>query len=72
MLRVFELQDGDSAAFVVAAVDGGIAARGTVKREGGRYQAQVSEGALRDWALEVDGQRSPVVAEGASLSWTVG
>ncbi len=71
MLRVFELADGASAGFVVASVDGGIAARGTVRREGQGYSAHVSEGALRDWALEVDGRRSPVQAEGTSLNWKV-
>ncbi|MCE4556973.1 alpha-xylosidase [Pelomonas cellulosilytica] len=72
VLRIFELADGANASFVVAAVGGGIAARGTVKREGSRFTAQVGEGALRDWALEVDGQRSPVLAEGASLTWQRG
>ncbi|KQV47421.1 hypothetical protein ASC95_24995 [Pelomonas sp. Root1217] len=70
VLRVFELEDGKSAAFTVVGSDGNVAARGMVSRQGGRYTAQVSEGALRDWALEVDGQRSPVQTEGASLSWT--
>ncbi|KQV94776.1 hypothetical protein [Pelomonas sp. Root1237] len=70
VLRVFELDDGASAAFTVVGADGSIAARGTVSRKGGQYTAQVTEGALRDWALEVDGRRSAVQAEGASLSWT--
>jgi alpha-D-xyloside xylohydrolase len=69
VLRVFELAEGATAQFEVASVSGGIAARGTVKREGANYVATVAEGALYDWALEIDGQRSPVLAEGASLRW---
>ncbi|KQV45733.1 hypothetical protein ASC95_27320, partial [Pelomonas sp. Root1217] len=69
VLRVFELQDGKSAAFTVVSSDGSVAARGAVSRQGSRYTAQVSEGALRDWALEVDGRRSPVQAEGRTLTW---
>ena len=69
VLRVFELADGASASFVVPKADGSIAARGTVRREGGAYTATVAEGALRDWCLEVDGQRSAVQAEGATLAW---
>ena len=68
-LRVFALADGATATFAVASLQGGIAARGTVRREGRRYVASVSEGALRDWSLEVDGVRSGVQATGASLSW---
>jgi alpha-D-xyloside xylohydrolase len=71
-LRVFELADGASAPFTVAAMDGSVAARGEVSREGSRYTATVAEGALRDWCLEVDGRRSPVQAEGGSLSWEAG
>ncbi|MGQ3054476.1 MAG: alpha-xylosidase [Roseateles sp.] len=69
VLRVFELAEGATARFEVASVSGGIASRGTVKREGASYVATVTEGALHDWALEIDGQRSPVLAEGASLRW---
>jgi alpha-D-xyloside xylohydrolase len=69
VLRVFELAEGQSAAFTVVAADGTLAARGTVRREAGGYTAQVSEGALRDWCLEVDGRRSAVLAEGRELRW---
>jgi len=69
-LRVFELADGTSAPFTVVALDGSVAARGQVSRQGGRYTANVTEGALRDWCLEVDGQRSPVQAHAAELSWS--
>ncbi|HEX6706194.1 MAG TPA: alpha-xylosidase [Albitalea sp.] len=61
-LRVFGLDDGASAPFAVASSDGRIAARGTVQRDAQRYTATISEGGLRDWCLEVDGQRSPVQA----------
>lgn len=70
VLRVFELDDGASAAFTVVAADGSVAARGRVAREGGHYVACVTEGALYDWSLEVDGRRSPVLAEGADLRWS--
>jgi alpha-D-xyloside xylohydrolase len=70
VLRVFELADGASAGFTVVAMDGTIAARGTVRREGGSYTARVSEGALRDWCIEVDGRRSAVLAEGHGLRWS--
>lgn len=69
VLRVFELADGASAGFTVVGLDGAVAARGTVSRRGAQYTAQLDEGALHDWALEVDGQRSPAVAEGATLTW---
>lgn len=68
-LRVFGLADGASASFTVASAAGGIAARGTVTRDGALYRAQVNDGALQDWCLEVDGQRSTVQAGGVSLSW---
>ena len=68
-LRLFELADGASAGFVVAAVDGRIAARGSVSRQGRRYSARVEEGALHDWCLEHEGRRSAVQAEGGSLVW---
>jgi alpha-D-xyloside xylohydrolase len=71
-LRVFELADGASAPFTVAAADGSIAARGTVARHGARYTAKVDEGALRNWCLEVDGRRSAPQAEGATLSFSAG
>ncbi len=70
VLRVFELADGASAAFTVVGVDGAVAARGTVNRRGAAYTAEVAEGALHDWAIEVDGRRSPVLARGARLNWT--
>jgi alpha-D-xyloside xylohydrolase len=70
-LRVFELADGASAPFAVASPDGRIAAHGHVRREGATYTATVTEGALRDWCLEVDGRRSPVQASAASYHWTV-
>ncbi|MEO6276315.1 TIM-barrel domain-containing protein, partial [Roseateles sp.] len=69
VLRVFELDDGQSAGFTVVGLDGSVAARGTVGRKGGQYTAQVTEGALRNWGLDVDGKRSPLLAKGASLSW---
>lgn len=68
-LRVFELADGAGAAFVVPTPAGGIAARGTVERNGNSYTATVIEGALQDWSLQVEGQRSPVQAQGARLEW---
>lgn len=70
-LRVFELADGSSAEFMVASLQGTVAARGTVSRQGTRYTATVSEGALQDWCLEVDGQRSPLQAAGASIAFEV-
>jgi alpha-D-xyloside xylohydrolase len=69
-LRVFELADGATASFVVPTRDGGIAARGTVQREGNAYTARVAEGALRDWSLHISGHRSPVLAQGDTLDWT--
>jgi alpha-D-xyloside xylohydrolase len=71
-LRVFALDDGASAPFAVAAPDGRIAARGTVRREGGSYTAQVEQGALHAWCLEVDGQRSPVQPSAATLTFLPG
>ena len=68
-LRVFALADGASASFAVAAADGSIAARGTVKREGRRYTAQISSGALQNWSIAVAGEQSPVLASGATLVW---
>ena len=69
-LRVFALADGASASFTVPSVQGDIAARGTVVREGAHYTATVTEGALRSWCLDVDGRRSPVLAEGGRLRWS--
>ena len=69
-LRVFGLDDGATAPFAVAGLDGRIAARGTVTRQGQRYVARVAEGALRDWRLDVDGRTSAIVAEGAELAWS--
>ncbi len=68
-LRVFALADGAAASFAVASLQGAIAARGTVRRTGGRYQVDITEGALHDWCLDVDGRRSAVQATAASLSW---
>jgi alpha-D-xyloside xylohydrolase len=65
-LRVFELADGASAPFVVVSPQGRVAARGTVGRQGTRYTATVSEGALQQWCLDVDGRRSPVAQDGAA------
>ncbi len=71
-LRVFALDDGASAGFVVPTAQGGMAARGAVVREGAHYIATVTEGALRGWCLDVDGRRSPVLAEGSLLRWSAG
>ena len=68
VLRVFELADGASAAFTVPAVDGGIAARGEVRREGMQYTAVLREGRLHDWCIEVDGRRGPVQATGTTAT----
>ena len=68
-LRVFALDDGVSAPFAVAATDGSIAARGTVRRSGSEYITEISEGALRNWYVEVDGKRSPAQASASTLSW---
>ena len=68
-LRVFALADGATAPFAVASLQGTIAARGTVRRTGGRYQVDITEGALHDWCLDVDGRRSEVQASASSLSW---
>ena len=38
--------------------------------KGQRYAAEVTEGAQRDWYLDVDGRRSPVLAEGRELRWS--
>ena len=48
---------------------GGVAARGVVKRSGKSYTATVTEGALQNWRLQVDGRSSPVLAEGSRLAW---
>ena len=69
-LRVFELADGATASFEVASQSGAIAARGTVARAGSRYTATVSEGALRNWCLDVNSRRSAVQANAATLDWT--
>jgi alpha-D-xyloside xylohydrolase len=68
-LRVFELADGAAASFAVASLQGGIAARGTVRRAGRRFTATVSEGALTHWCVEVEGRRSPVQETGGELAW---
>ncbi len=69
-LRVFQLDEGAEARFEVASPQGHVAARGTVTRHGGEYQAVVTEGALQNWRLEVDGQGSPVLVDGRSLTWS--
>ena len=68
-LRVFALADGATATFTVASLQGGIAARGNVHRDGQRYVATVAEGALRNWSLEVDGRRSDAQSTATSLTW---
>ena len=70
-LRVFALDDGASAPFAVASANGSIAARGTVRREGGTYTATVAEGALQQWRLEVDGRQGPVQESAGACSWTL-
>ena len=55
----------------VASPDGRIAARGSVRREGSTYTATITEGALRDWCLQVDG-RSSAVQSGAVLGFDAG
>ncbi|MEK8033854.1 alpha-xylosidase [Ideonella sp. DXS29W] len=70
-LRVFALDDGARVPFVVPSPDGRIAARGDVLREGARYTARVTEGALYDWCLLVDGRRSAVQADGGWLAFEV-
>ncbi|MDM4765187.1 alpha-xylosidase [Pelomonas sp. SE-A7] len=69
-LRVFQLDDGASSAFEVASPEGRIAARGRVSRTGERYTAELTEGALHHWCIEVGGQRSPSEATASSLVWT--
>lgn len=68
-LRVFGLDDGATAPFVVPSVQGRVAARGVVTRQGARYTASVTEGALHDWCIEVDGRRSPVQPASGSVSF---
>ncbi|MDC8787071.1 alpha-xylosidase [Roseateles koreensis] len=68
-LRVFALADGATTSFEVASVQGQIAARGTVHRQGPCYTTSITEGTLQDWCLEVDGQRSSVQASANSLVW---
>ena len=68
-LRVFALADGATAAFAVASLKGEIAARGTVRRTGDRYQVDITEGALHDWSIDVDGRRSGVQSTTTSLTW---
>jgi alpha-D-xyloside xylohydrolase len=70
-LRVFGLADGMTAVFVVASMQGQVAARGTVSRQGRRYTAALTEGALHDWCLEVDGQRSTVQTSSAAATLDV-
>ncbi len=68
VLRVYELADGASADFSVPMPDGGIAARGQVRREGTHYTAVLSEGRLHDWCIEVDGRQGPVCADGTTAT----
>jgi alpha-D-xyloside xylohydrolase len=68
-LRIFGLEDGASATFAVAALDGRVAARGVVTRHGRRHVARITEGALRDWRLERDGQHSAPLPDGSELAW---
>ena len=68
-LRVFALDDGAAAAFTVASLRGSVAARGTVTRRGDAYTAVITEGALKDWCVEVDGRRSPMHAGSTELTW---
>lgn len=70
-LRVFGLDDGAAAPFVVPSGQGQVAARGVVTRQGARYTASVTEGALHDWCIEVEGRRSPVLAASGSASFEV-
>lgn len=69
VLRLFNLAEGEATPFAVAAVDGRIAARGSVRRDGQRYTAQLSEGALHDWRLQLGQALSPVLAAGTTLVW---
>jgi alpha-D-xyloside xylohydrolase len=69
-LRLFEIAEGAEAVFTVAALDGRVAARGRVRRDGATYTATVDAGSLQNWCLQFGEQRSPVLAAGASLSWT--
>ena len=48
--------------------DGQIAARGRVSRAGTSYTATVTDGALAQWCVEVDGQRS-AVQDGSTVSF---
>ncbi|MBQ0928892.1 alpha-xylosidase [Ideonella alba] len=70
VLRVFALADGASAPFEVPSVDGRIAVRGRVHRQGMRYTATVEQGALYDWGLEVDGLSSPRHAGAGQITWS--
>ncbi len=70
-LRVFALDDGASAPFTVASSNGRIAARGTVRREGATYTATVTEGALQQWRLEVDGKQGPVQESSGACVWAL-
>jgi alpha-D-xyloside xylohydrolase len=69
-LRVFELADGACAPFVVPTPEGGIAARGTVSRQGKTYTASIEAGALRHWSLQVGDQRSMVLDQGEEMQWS--
>ncbi len=64
VLRVYALADGASADFTVPTLDGGVAARGRVRRSGSLYTAVLDEGRLQDWRLEVDGRQGPLQPDG--------
>ncbi len=72
VLRVFGLADGAEAGFVVPTVAGGIAARGTVRREGTRYVARVAQGGLTRWCLQVGESSGAVVETGEEAELDVG
>ena len=69
-LRSFAIDDGRTVPFMVPTAKGGVAARGSVARAGSTYTVTITEGALHDWCLEVDGRLGPVQAASTSLIWT--
>ncbi|HLO93031.1 MAG TPA: alpha-xylosidase [Burkholderiaceae bacterium] len=69
-LRIFELADGASASFAVPSPSGAIVARGLVRRTGSTYSAELLEGTLRNWRLQVGDGTSAALAEGSTLRWT--
>ncbi|MBB3193237.1 alpha-xylosidase [Roseateles terrae] len=70
VLRVFALDEGHRARFVVPTLDGGVAARGHIEREGDSYRTVITEGALAQWQVEVNGKRSGVQSSADRLDWT--